>query len=99
MGIAEVQVSCPLKPDSYAFIAKLAQKYSLKAAAEVADFESANVVAMAEFIRQEKIDCDFVITRAIDVRFDEGQQRRLKEGYENLLVAGQKLHSVPRSNM
>ncbi|RSM06222.1 hypothetical protein CEP52_005857 [Fusarium oligoseptatum] len=49
-----------LKSGSYAFIAKLAQK-------------SANVAAVADFIRQEKIDCDF---------------RRLKEGYENLVAVG-----------
>ncbi|UPK90513.1 hypothetical protein LCI18_001448 [Fusarium solani-melongenae] len=77
-----------LKPDSYAFIAKLAQEYGLKAAAEVADFESANVAAMTELIRQEKIDCDFVVTRAVDVQLSEGQHRRLREGYENLVEAG-----------
>ncbi|RTE84114.1 hypothetical protein BHE90_001275 [Fusarium euwallaceae] len=62
-----------LKSGSYAFIAKLAQKYGLKAAAEVVDFGSANVAAVADFIRQEKIDRDF---------------RRLKEGYENLVAVG-----------
>ncbi|CAH0021044.1 unnamed protein product [Clonostachys rhizophaga] len=77
-----------LKPDSYASISRLTQEYGLKAAAEVADFESANVAAVADFIRQEKIDCDFVITRAIDVQFSEEQQRRLKEGYEGLVAAG-----------
>lgn len=77
-----------MKPDSYAFIAKLAQEYGLKAAAEVADFESANAAAVTEFIRQEKIDCDFVVTRAIDVQLSEGQHRRLREGYENLVEAG-----------
>ncbi|KAI8677703.1 FAD dependent oxidoreductase [Fusarium keratoplasticum] len=87
-GPPDAMVCGHLKPDSYAFIAKLAQEYGLKAAAEVADFESANAAAVTEFIRQEKIDCDFVVTRAIDVQLSEGQHRRLREGYENLVEAG-----------
>ncbi|KUL81687.1 hypothetical protein ZTR_10441 [Talaromyces verruculosus] len=77
-----------LKPDSYAGIATLAQRHGVEAAAEVADFESANLAAVTEFIRQEKIDCDFVVTRAVDVQFDEKHQSRLREGYESLVEAG-----------
>lgn len=77
-----------LKPDSYAGIATLAQRHGVKAAAEVADFESANLAAVTEFIRQEKIDCDFIVTRAVDVQFSEKHQSRLREGYESLVEAG-----------
>jgi hypothetical protein len=38
----------------------------MEAAAEVAEFERAHVDAITELVRTEKIDCDFVLTKAID---------------------------------
>ncbi|TVY70578.1 putative oxidoreductase OrdL [Fusarium oxysporum f. sp. cubense] len=74
-----------IKPDSYHAISRLAREYSVEAAAEVANFEYANVEAVADFIRNEKIDCDFVLTRAIDVQFSEAHQDTLEAGYKSLL--------------
>ncbi|KAH6989882.1 hypothetical protein EDB80DRAFT_897596 [Ilyonectria destructans] len=58
-----------LDPDSRAEAAvlgsdwtqRLAKENRLEAAAEVADFESPN--AVADYIRDQDIDCDFVPTR------------------------------------
>ncbi|KAF7557278.1 hypothetical protein G7Z17_g819 [Cylindrodendrum hubeiense] len=75
-------------PDSYYSISRLANEYGVEAAAEVANFESANVEAVSEFIREEKVDCDFVVTRAIDVQFSEEHQDRVKAGYDRLVAAG-----------
>lgn len=44
--------------------------------------------AVADFIREEKIDCDFVITRAMDIHFSENQHKGMKERYEKLVGAG-----------
>ncbi|KAH7240373.1 FAD dependent oxidoreductase [Fusarium redolens] len=77
-----------LKPDSYNAIAAYASEYGIEAAAEVASFESANVKAVTEYIRQNKVDCDFVLTRAVDVQLSTGHQRRIKEGYDKLIAAG-----------
>lgn len=68
----------------------MARRYGVKAAAEVADFETANLEAVAEFVREEKVDCDFVVTRAVDVQFNEEQHKKLKQGYENLSAANVK---------
>jgi hypothetical protein len=77
-----------LKPDSYNAIAAYASEYGIEAAAEVASFESANVKAVTEYIRQNKVNCDFVLTRAVDVQLSTGHQRRIKEGYDKLIAAG-----------
>lgn len=79
-----------LKPDSYYSIARLANEYGIDAAAEVADFEAANFEAVADFIRDEKVNCDFVITRAIDVQLSAEHQDRIQAGYRSLLAQGVK---------
>lgn len=79
-----------LKPDSYYSISRLATEYGVDAAAEVANFESANVEAVTEFIRENKVDCDFVLTRATDVQFSAEHQEKVRAGYERLLAAGVK---------
>ncbi|RMJ07913.1 hypothetical protein CDV36_012475 [Fusarium kuroshium] len=77
-----------LKPDSYYSISRLANEYGIEAAAEVANFESANVEAVADFIREEEVDCDFVLTRAVDVQFSTQHQNRVEAGYKSLLAKG-----------
>ncbi|KAJ4252747.1 hypothetical protein NW762_010653 [Fusarium torreyae] len=77
-----------LKPDSYNAISRLAKEYGMEAAAEVANFETANVEAVAEFIRQNDIDCDFVMTRAVDVQFQTQHHAKLVEGYQSLIDHG-----------
>lgn len=77
-----------LKPDSYNAISGYASEYGIEAAAEVASFEAANVKAVTEYIQQNKVDCDFVLTRAVDVQLSTGHQRRIKEGYDKLIAAG-----------
>jgi len=77
-----------LKPDSYNAIASYASEHGVEAAAEVAAFEAANVKAVTEYIRQNKVKCDFVLTRAIDVQLTSDNQRRIKAGFDKLIAAG-----------
>lgn len=77
-----------LKPDAYFSIARLAKEHGVEAAAEVADFEIANVDAVTNFIRDENIDCDFVLTRAMDVQLSTELQDKAKAGYDYLLSQG-----------
>ncbi|VTT57934.1 unnamed protein product [Fusarium fujikuroi] len=77
-----------LKPDSYNAISAYASEYGMEAAAEVASFEVANVKAVTEYIQQNKVDCDFVLTRAVDVQLSTVHQCRIKEGYDKLIAAG-----------
>ncbi|KAG5773036.1 hypothetical protein H9Q73_012303 [Fusarium xylarioides] len=77
-----------LKPDSYNAISAYASEYGIEAAAEVASFEAANVRAVTDYIQQNKVDCDFVLTRAVDVQLSTGHQRRIKEGYEKPIAVG-----------
>lgn len=76
------------KPDSYNTIASYASEYGIEAAAEVAAFETANIKAVTEYVQRNKIDCDFVLTRAIDVQFSPDHQRRIKNGYDKLVAEG-----------
>lgn len=56
-------------------------------AAEVAAFEADHVDALKELIESEDIDCDFVVTRTIDVHFNSRHCAELKAGYDKLLRA------------
>lgn len=55
-----------LKPDPYNRPSGLAVTHGADIAAECAAFESRNLLAVKKAIEDEGIDCDFVLTRAID---------------------------------
>ncbi|KAL4971979.1 FAD dependent oxidoreductase-domain-containing protein [Aspergillus desertorum] len=77
-----------LKPDPFNRIATLASQYGLAAASEVAEFETRHVDAVASLVRRENIDCDLVVTNAVDVMFDEAHAAVLKRGYDELVEGG-----------
>lgn len=77
-----------MKPDSYNAISDLAGRFGVEAAAEVAEYETANMRAVKDHIDTEKVDCDFVMTRAIDVQFDKQHQRNLMKAHQMLASSG-----------
>jgi glycine/D-amino acid oxidase-like deaminating enzyme len=62
--------------------------YGIEAAVETAELEAANVKAVTQYIQEEGVDCDFVITRAMDVFFSDQMKRRMRKWYESLIRAG-----------
>jgi predicted 3-demethylubiquinone-9 3-methyltransferase (glyoxalase superfamily) len=77
-----------LKPDSYYSISRIANEYGIEAATELATFEFANVDAIANYVRGKDVDCDFVLTRAIDVQLSASHQEKLRTGYNSLVEQG-----------
>lgn len=77
-----------MKPDLYNGIAGLAADHGVDAAAEVAAFEAKHVSFLKEFIEKEKIDCDYSVTKAVDVQLSADHSKRLKDGYEKLIKEG-----------
>ena len=57
-------------------------------AAELARFETSQVLALKELVDLEGLDCDFHLTRAIDVYMDSKHAAETAEAYERLLRAG-----------
>jgi len=45
----------------------MASKHGVAAAAEIAEFELANVEAVKDYIQGQSVDCDFMMTQAVDV--------------------------------
>ncbi|KAK2739526.1 hypothetical protein FQN55_009402 [Onygenales sp. PD_40] len=79
-----------LKPDPYKLAADLAAEYGIEAAAEVANFEVANLAAVKEYVETEKVDCDMLVTRAVDVQFSRAHSDKIKRGHDMLRQAGVK---------
>ncbi|KAK5716365.1 hypothetical protein LTR17_016408 [Elasticomyces elasticus] len=76
------------KPDHHKQIANLARRYGIAAAAEVADLELANFEALKHYIETEQVDCDMVITRAMDVTMTDTLSKQDLDGYNLLLQSG-----------
>ena len=72
----------------YYNILKYTEKYGAANAAAFARFEAANVLAVKELVEREKIDCDFVLTRALDVYLDEAHTRSTHATYHELRRIG-----------
>jgi hypothetical protein len=64
-----------------------AAEYGPEAAEEAAVFEAAHVGAIKDLVEKEQIDCDFVVTRAMDVQMAEPVRDQLKAGYDRLIAA------------
>ncbi|KAL1962876.1 hypothetical protein VTN77DRAFT_9054 [Rasamsonia byssochlamydoides] len=77
-----------LKPSPYQVIINNAPKYGREAAVELAKFETAHIPAMKQLVEKEGIDCDFHITRAVDVLLDDGYCDEVKQGYDDLVKVG-----------
>jgi hypothetical protein len=79
-----------LKPDPYNNISHLAAEYGPDAAGEVAEFEQAHVDVIRELVETEKIDCDLVMTKAIDVQLMPRESKKAKAAFDHLRNLGVK---------
>lgn len=77
-----------MKPDTYLTAAKHAKMYGAVAAAEITAFELANLYAVKDMVETEGLDCDFHLTRAVDVYLDRDHARQTEASYRNLLREG-----------
>lgn len=62
--------------------------YGKQAAAEMAVFEMSHVQAVKDLVEKEKIDCDFVLTRAYDVILDPKLAEKTKKEFDELVAEG-----------
>lgn len=77
-----------IKPDLYFNILKYSQKYGAQNAAEFAKFEAANDLAVKDLVEKENIDCDYHLTRAMDVYLDPEHAKQTEHSYKELLKLG-----------
>lgn len=87
-AIADLDAGGHVKPDVYYNILKYTRKYGAEAAASFARFEAANVLAVRDLVEKEQIDCDFVLTRAIDAYLDDDHAKATEDIYRELLRTG-----------
>jgi hypothetical protein len=74
----------------YFQVPKYSKLYSPEAAAELAEFESSQVYAVKDLVYKEKIDCDFHLTRAVDVCLDQEHADNVKAAFNILRDQGVK---------
>lgn len=74
-----------LKPDLYYNTLSFTDKYGEKGCADIANFEYAHIAAMKELIEAEQIDCDFVLTRAVDVHLSPEANERCLRNYQAMM--------------
>jgi proline dehydrogenase len=87
-GADKKPIAGHLRPSVYARLPRYIKKFGVKAAVEVADFEFNHVSTIAELVKKEKIDCDFVLTRSSDCTNDPEEAAALKAAYLKLKEAG-----------
>ncbi|KAK2008863.1 FAD dependent oxidoreductase [Colletotrichum eremochloae] len=77
-----------LKPDPYSRPSSLVATHGIEAATEVAEFEAKNLPAVKQVVEAEGIDCDFVLTRAVDALMSDAIHKRMKTGVDMLRKNG-----------
>lgn len=73
-----------LKPDPSNRPSSLAVTHGVEIASECATFEARNLSAVKKTIEDESIDCDFVLTRAVDVMMSDSVCNKMKSGFDML---------------
>lgn len=73
-----------LRPDLYGHIPTYVDRAGPEAGAEIAEFEIAHIHAIKKLIEEEKIDCDFTLTRSIDVWCNEEAARNAKTVFDQI---------------
>lgn len=73
-----------LKPDVYFQVPKYTALFGAAAADELAQFESSQVLAVKDMVEREGIDCDFVLSRAVDVCLDQEHADKCKREFLEL---------------
>lgn len=74
-----------LRPDLYGHIPTYIDRAGAKAGAEIAEFEIAHVKAIKKFIEEERIDCDFTLTRSFDVWCNKEAAQKAKAIYDYMV--------------
>ncbi|KAF4779150.1 FAD dependent oxidoreductase [Colletotrichum scovillei] len=77
-----------LKPDPYNRPASFVSTHGIETAKECAEFEAKNLMEVKKTIEAEGIDCDFVLTRAVDALMSESIRDKMKANVELLRKAG-----------
>lgn len=73
-----------LRPDMYGHIPTFMERAGTEAAEEVALFEVAHLQTIKKLIKKEKIECDFTLTRSIDVWCNEESAKAARQIYDNM---------------
>lgn len=78
-----------VKPDTYYNVSKYEKLYGTTEASALANLEASGVYAMKQLVESEGLNCDFHLTRAIDVYMDPNHARDTIAAYKSLLERGQ----------
>lgn len=72
------------RPDFYGHIPTYMDRAGARAGAEIAEFEIATLRDLKRFIDQEKIDCDFTLTRSLDVWCNKDSAQKALAVYQRM---------------
>ncbi|GMF74482.1 unnamed protein product [Aspergillus oryzae] len=75
-----------LRPDFYGHIPTYIDRAGARAGAEIAEFEIAHLPALKKVIEEEKIDCDFTLTRTIDVWCNGEAAAKAKATFDSVVA-------------
>jgi hypothetical protein len=77
-----------LRPDLYGHIPKYIERFGVEDGTRLAEFEMVHVQAIKKPIREERIDCDFSLTRTCDVWPNQAAADKAKAVYETMMPHG-----------
>jgi hypothetical protein len=77
-----------VRPDLFNRIPRYIERHGVEAGVEVANFEISHIKAYKDLFEQEGIDCDFIITRNMNVYISDDTAAQAKKIYEELASLG-----------
>lgn len=77
-----------LRPEIYFQMPEYVERYGLEMAAQISNFEISHIQVFKDLVEKEKIDCDFILTRSMDVFLNEEHALKSKAAYDLLVKSG-----------
>ncbi|KAI9054512.1 hypothetical protein LZ554_001669 [Drepanopeziza brunnea f. sp. 'monogermtubi'] len=74
-----------LRPDLYGHIPTYIERDGLQAGVDIAEFEIDHLNAIKKVIEAENIDCDFTITRTVDVWMNQTAATKARQTYDLMM--------------
>lgn len=77
-----------VRPEVYFSMPNYIKKYGFKMAVEISNFEMSHLQVLKDIVEKERIDCEFTLTRSMDVFLEEEPALQCKKAYDLMCQSG-----------
>lgn len=83
-----VSIGGHIRPEVYFSMPTYIKKYGFKMAVEISNFDMSHIQVLKDIVEKERIDCEFTLTRSMDVFLEEEPALQCKRAVDVMWQSG-----------